>query len=288
MSWPTRLNDFLEILILTGIFYVILRFLLETRGTGVIRGLTILVSLLFIVSLFLIEVLNLVRLKHVYDNLVNIFVIGLIVIFQPEIRRGITQLGDHRLFAKVFGGLSAKSAGVAEEIVAACRAMARRKIGALIAIERSASLQPYLHTGNKGTPIDAKVDNLLLQTIFQPGAPLHDGAVLIQGDRIIGAGCLLPLSRNENIPKKYGTRHHAAVGLSEVADAIVLVVSEEKGTISVAYNGVLHENLDEERIRGFLTRSPETSEEKSSATPGQVGPEGTGPAAAAGGEGTHA
>jgi len=256
LSWPTKLNDFLEILILTGIFYIILRFLLETRGTGVIRGLTILVSLLFIVSLFLIEVLNLVRLKHVYDNLVSIFVIGLIVIFQPEIRRGITQLGDHRFFGRLFNRLGAKGEDIAEELIAACRAMARRRVGALIALERSASLTPYLHTGNKGTALDSKIDNLLLQTIFHPGSPLHDGAVLIQGDRLIGAGCLLPLSRNENIPKKYGTRHHAAVGLSEVADAVVIVVSEEKGTISVAMNGNLHENIDEAELREFILGRP--------------------------------
>jgi len=271
LNFPSSIPDFLEIAVLAGFFYVVLEFLVQTRGTGVIRGLTILVTVFFVSSLVLIESLDLVRLKHVYDSILSIAVIGLIVVFQPEIRRAITELGENRILSRFFRKMADQEKGkVVEELTGAMRNMARRRIGALIALERTASLNEFIGPGNKGTPLDAEVNGLLIESIFQPGSPLHDGGLLIRDGRIIGAGCMFPLSQNPEISKRLGTRHHAALGLSEKKDAVILVVSEETSAISVAINGELHQDLKLDQLREFIAPSsspPPELEEPAAETP---------------------
>ncbi|MFQ5505032.1 MAG: diadenylate cyclase CdaA [Planctomycetota bacterium] len=249
MNWPEILRAGLEILIFTGIFYVILRFLLEIRGSGVIRGLTILLVGAFTVSLVLIQTFDLRRLEVVFDRIVSIAIIGLVVIFQPEIRRAITHLGDHQFIGRLFGSFFSRETKVMQQILVATKNMARNRVGAIIAIEQIASLVPYTH---RGTKLDSDANHMILETIFFPGNPLHDGAVIVQEDRVIGAGCVLPLSENEEISKRLGTRHRAALGLADESDALVVVVSEETGAISVASQGRLHYDLKESELKTFL------------------------------------
>lgn len=245
------LKNALEILILTGLFYVVLKFLLETRGTGIIRGLTILVGGAFLLFFVLIKTIPLPHLDHLFSELVRIAVIALVVIFAPEIRRAITHIGDHRVIGKLFGRIlrSQRDDELMEQILIAAQAMARNRIGAIIAIEQMASLVPFTL---KGTPLDSDLNHLLLESIFFPGNPLHDGAVIVQGERIVAAGCVLPLSENETISKRLGTRHRAALGLSEQTDALIVIVSEETGAISVVYEGRLYLDLKEVELRGHL------------------------------------
>ncbi len=241
----------LEILILTGLFYVVLKFLLETRGTGIIRGLTIVVGSGFLLFFVLIKTIPLPHLDHMFSEVVRIAVIALIVIFAPEIRRAITHIGDHRILGRLFGRFlrSQRDQELMEQILIAAQTMARNRIGAIMAIEQMASLAPYTV---KGTSLDSDLNHLLLESIFFPGNPLHDGAVVIQGERIVAAGCVLPLSDNETISKRLGTRHRAALGLSEQTDALILIVSEETGAISVVYEGRLYLDLKEAELRGYL------------------------------------
>ncbi len=251
----------LEILIFTGLFYVILRFLRETRGSGVIRGLTVIIAVGAVGFLVLIETFQLHRLRMVYDNMVSIALIGLIVVFQPEIRRAITQLGDQRLFHRLMDRVTKRkeSRGMLE-VLTALQNMAPKRTGALIAIEQVAGLHKWMR---EGIQLDSGVSSFLLESIFFPNSPLHDGCVIIRENRIVAAGCVLPVISEEELerrtvtrrrskPKRLGTRHRAALGLSVETDALILIVSEETGAISVAHKGKLHLNLDEIEIRGFL------------------------------------
>jgi diadenylate cyclase len=251
----------IEILIFTGLFYVILRFLRETRGSGVIRGLSVVVALGFVLSLVLIQWLDLTRLRLVYDNLVSIALIGVIVVFQPEIRRAITHIGDQRFFEVMMRRVAKrKDSRVLDCILRALQNMSMRRTGALIAIEQVASLNRVI---GKGQKLDSGITIEMLEAIFYPGSPMHDGGVIVRDDRLVGAGCVFPVFRGEDLqerivtrrrssPKRLGTRHRAALGLSIETDALVLIVSEETGAISVAHKGRLHMNLDESDLRSFL------------------------------------
>lgn len=258
MTWNEIFKMVLEILILTGLFYVVLKFLMETRGTGVIRGLTILFGTSFLLFFVLIESLGLVHLKALFTEVLKIVVIALLVVFAPEIRRGITHIGDHRLIGSLFGRFlkGERDSHVMQQILIAVQNMARNRIGAIIAVEQVASLVPYTL---KGTQLDSDIHHLLLESIFFPGNPLHDGAVVVQADRVVGAGCVLPLSENETISKRLGTRHRAALGLSEHTDAIVVIVSEETGAISVVHEGRLYLDLRESELKTHLGLSDTTS-----------------------------
>ncbi|MAE77924.1 MAG: TIGR00159 family protein [Planctomycetes bacterium] len=249
----------LEILILAGFIYVVLRFLLETRGTGVIRGLTILGGGAFVLFFVLIETLGLYHLRALFSDLFRIAVISLVVVFAPEIRRAITHIGDHRIMGRLFGKIlrSHRDSQVMQQILAAVQNMARNRIGAIIAIEQVASLVPYTA---KGTALDADVHNLMLESIFFPGNPLHDGAVIVHGNKVVGAGCVLPLSDNESLSKRLGTRHRAALGLSEQTDALIIVVSEETGAISVVYQERLYSDLKDAELKSHLGLSDTPSE----------------------------
>ena len=265
MSIPNLQVAVIEILIITGLLYVILRFLRETRGSGVIRGLSVVATLGFVISLALIEWLKLERLRLVYDNLVSTALIGVIVVFQPEIRRAITHIGDQRFFGMMMRRVARrKDTRVLEHVVAALQNMSMSRTGALIAVEQVASLNRIISPEHR---LDSSITTEMLQSIFFPGSPMHDGGAIIQGDRIVAAGCVFPvfqgegleqriLTRRRSIPKRLGTRHRAALGLSIETDAIVLIVSEETGAISVAHKGRLHMGLGEDDLRRFLKLAP--------------------------------
>lgn len=223
----------LEIAILWYVIYMIFLFVKGTRAWQLLKGL-IVIGVIF----FATQQLGLDAINWVLTRLVPISIISLVIIFQPEIRRGLTQLGQ-------FGKHQA-SIELIEEISDASANLSRRKIGALIVIEREVGLKSYIESG---TPVDAKVTNYLLTSIFMPQSPLHDGAVIVEQGRLVAAGCVLPLPEGENVfPKSLGMRHRAAIGITEETDAVCIVVSEETGAISVAHTGKLTHGLDEETL----------------------------------------
>ncbi|SHK26124.1 diadenylate cyclase CdaA [Thermocrinis minervae] len=235
-------KDFLDIFLLSILIYGVLYFLKITKGFQILLGFIPLVGMWV-----LAEVFNLRALKWIFEKLWTVGLFSLIIIFQPEIRKALMQLG-HKTRIKTTKPVEEM---VIEKVVRACFFMAERQIGALIVIERGQNLE-FLIEGC--VYIDSAVSVELLITIFNPLSPLHDGAVVIRGDRIAYASCILPLSKSPNIPKKYGTRHRAAVGITEESDAIAIVVSEETGEVSIAVSGKLERNLDPETAKGILFR----------------------------------
>jgi diadenylate cyclase len=171
-------------------------------------------------------------------------VVAFIVIFQPELRRGLAKLGEYTPFGLIVG-----EEKIIDEIVKAAFTLSKRNVGALIAIQRHVNLEPFIESG---VPIDSVVSAELLTTIFMPHTPLHDGGVIIEGNKIKTAACLFPLTQNPNVSKTLGTRHRAALGLSEETDAVVVVVSEETGWVSLALRGELYRNLGAEELREKL------------------------------------
>jgi len=230
-----------EILVLSCVFYYIFLFLHGTRGAQVLVGLAVLLVLLLGATnlLSLTELNWLLRRVSVYIS------IALLVIFQPEIRRALAELGRQPVFA-----VTPDKRTIIDHVVQAVVHLADHKVGALIAIEREIGTRDIQETGTK---IDSPVVPELLACIFFPHTPLHDGGVIIRGNRIIYAGCVFPLSQRVELHKSLGTRHRAAIGLSEETDAVIIVVSEETGTISVSYRGRLSRGLDGERLKRFLS-----------------------------------
>jgi diadenylate cyclase len=225
-------RDLLEVALLALAIFVLLRLLGRARGSGVVRGLGLLAAGVFLVAQLVIVSLDLHELRKVLDYLLTTVVVGLIVIFQPELRRGLMILGRVRGLRLFLPGGDAVTDHVAE---AAC-ALARDHVGALIAVQRELSLEAYAETGEA---LDARASALLLRTLFVPQGPLHDGAIVVRGDRVIAAGCQLPLAQpNADVPR-VGMRHRAALGLSDETDAVLVVVSEETGRISIAVQGKL-------------------------------------------------
>jgi diadenylate cyclase len=182
--------------------------------------------------------------------------VALVIIFQPEIRRALAELGKQHVF-----GITAGERSLVDAIVQAAILLSERKVGALIAVERQIGTRPIQETGK---PIDGRVTPELLATIFHPHTPLHDGGVIIRDNRIVAAGCVFPLSQQDEATRTLGTRHRAAIGLTEESDAIVVVVSEETGTISIAFNGRLSRGIDEDRLRRTLTSVLHRAKQKKS------------------------
>ena len=235
------LSGFLEILVLTFVFYYVIQFFRGTRGAQVLLGFTLLlVALILVTYVFHLDALNwLLRQFSVY------LAVAFLIIFQPEIRRALAELGKQHVFSS-----SARERSWVDFIMQAVLLLAERKIGALIAVEREIGTRAIQETGTK---LDSVVSPELLATIFFPHTPLHDGGVIIARDRIVAAGCLFPLSQREELSKALGTRHRAAIGMTEETDAVVIVVSEETGTISISYKGRLIRGLDEDRLRRMLS-----------------------------------
>jgi diadenylate cyclase len=241
-------QDLIDIAIVA---FVIYRVLLVFRGTVAIQ---MLVGLgLLMAARFLSRQADLRSLSFILENFWAFWVLALIVLFQPELRRTLAQAGRSRVFGLLLGAGSAARQQVIEEIVRAVEVLANKRIGALIAIERDVGLRAYAELG---VTMEAVVSAELLGSVFQPGSPLHDGAAIVQGDRLTAAGCFLPLSRNLGLSRTLGTRHRAAVGLSEETDAVVVVVSEETGLVSLAVDGAIERDLEaaqlQERLAALL------------------------------------
>jgi len=224
-----------EILILWFILYQILLFFEGTRAGQVLRGIIILFSAFFVFQKF-----NFTVLDWLLKKLFGISVIALLVIFYPEIRQGLAKLGKRGIFQS---NLKKEELDlVLGEITEACENLSRNKIGALIVIEKIDPLASYIQSG---VNIDARVSSELIQAIFTPNNPLHDGAMVIQDKRIRSAGCILPLTQKQEINRVFGTRHRAAIGLSEETDAMIIVVSQERQDISLVYKGKMHKDLSQ-------------------------------------------
>lgn len=231
-----RWRDAIDILLVSAILY---RVFLMFRGTLAVQ---MLVGLLLLAGVSLVaHRLELFSLSWILENFWAYWVLGLIILFQPELRRALTQLGRSRLFQDVLGAGLDERSHVIEDVVKAAELLAAKRIGALMVIERTTGLRHY---ADLGVPLDALISADLLGSLFLPYSPLHDGAVVIQGNRVVAAGCFLSLSRHVAVGRKLGTRHRAALGISEETDAVALVVSEETGRISLAVAGHLETPVD--------------------------------------------
>lgn len=238
-------KDLIQILIVAVGIYYVLRALARTRAIEMLLGLLLLLAVDFAARL-----LDLDLIRTVMEKLFQYGVIAALIIFQPELRAALTRLGQQRIL-RVFAKMEHRE--VVEELVEAIERLMRANIGAIVAVEREVRLEGYAETG---TPLHARVSADLLVSIFAPYAPLHDGAVFISGDTIIAAGVILPLTQFPVADRSLGTRHRAALGLSEETDALVIVVSEETGQVSLAHRGRLERNVDLDRVREALAGAP--------------------------------
>lgn len=238
------ITDVLDILIVAFIVYKVLGFIRETRAEQLAKGLLVLV----IITLAS-KVLHLYTLNWILSGVMTVGLVALVVIFQPELRRALEHLGRSR-FTNVLNGVDKEEAKrMVLEMVEAIESMSSSRTGALIVIEGEITLNDIVETG---TVIDANVSAEMIGNIFYEGAPLHDGAMIIRGDRLHAAGCVLPLTQNKQLSKELGTRHRAGIGITENSDAMVIIVSEETGVISIAKNGNLIRFVDVKKIEKAL------------------------------------
>lgn len=248
------LGDLLEIFIISIVVYYILAWMKTTRAWALLKGLIVIGGFMLIAV-----VMEMKTILWIGEKVLGFAVTALIIVLQPELRKALEELGTKNLFADFTGilpfdshkktGKGSLSVKSINEIAKACVEMGKVKTGALIVIEREESLREYERTG---IPVDAMVTSQLLINIFEKNTPLHDGAVIISGDRVSSATCYLPLSDNLSLSKELGTRHRAAVGISEVTDSLTIIVSEETGKISAACEGELTRNLDQERLKNLI------------------------------------
>ena len=239
--------DFVEILLIAFIIYHLIKWIKRTRAWYLVKGIAILVAVWVVAS-----ILQFSAIQWIFVNTINVGIIAIFIIFQPELRRALEQLGQRKLFglfADPSSTLERYSDETRNEILTGVFEMAKVKTGALICIEGMVSLEEYERTG---IATDSVVTAALLINIFEKNTPLHDGAVLIRGNRAAAATCILPVSENMRLSKDLGTRHRAGVGVSEVSDALVIIVSEENGKVSVAQKGQLIRGVDEEFLSNKL------------------------------------
>jgi len=234
-----------EIFLIAVMVYVFLRLLQGTRGVGILRGLSIFLAVLAALTVVVTRWFPLETVNWVLTRLGPVVLIPLFILFQPEIRRAFVRLGQNPLFSMFFR----PHGHVTDELVEAAFSLARDRIGALIAIERQVGLSSYVEHGVR---IDGEVSAELLKTIFWPGTPLHDGAVVIRQQRIAAAGCLFPLTDNPHFSSEMGTRHRAGIGVTEESDAVAIIVSEQTGRVSLAVRGAIQQGLDEKALRRAL------------------------------------
>jgi diadenylate cyclase len=237
-----RWQDLVDIIVMAIILYRLLLIIKGTKAAHMLIGLGVL-----LIASLLSRYLELYTVDWLIQSFWAQIVIAIIILFQPEIRRALAQMGETQFLQTLTSAEELKSL---EEIVRATIALANRKIGALIAVERETSLKDFIEIG---VPLDAKVSKEILLSIFHPTSPIHDGAVVIRKNRIIAAGCFLPITMGPDISKALGTRHRAGLGLSEETDAVVLIVSEETGTVAMALQGKLETHLDMGTLRDVLT-----------------------------------
>lgn len=233
--------DILDIVIVWYLFYQLFRLIKGTRAAQMFLGLGII-----ILASFVADWLGLNALTWIFESLRTVWVVAFVILFQPELRRVLAQVGQSR-FVRYF--IRPQHLVVLDEVVRAARELSLKKTGALIAIGRDASLKSYIDTG---TRINARVTSELIITIFAPNTPLHDGACIIIREHLVAAGCILPISENPMLPVAIGMRHRAAVGLTEETDAVVVIVSEETGRIAVSERGNLRRNLEADTLRDAL------------------------------------
>ena len=251
MQW----SDYLDIILVAFLIYKLLP-ILRSTGTGRIAR----VVVIFLVVSWSTEILELHTLNFLIDQVLAVGLIAIVVLFQPELRRMLDHLGNMR-FRKFFGVQREEQEidPVIKQTVMACEVMSKSRVGALIVFERDSLLDEYMKTG---TAIDGQVSEQLIRNIFFPLASLHDGAMIIRQGRVAAAGCVLPLSESNRLSADLGTRHRAGVGMSEVSDAVVIVVSEETGAISVAVGGMLKRHLAPQTLERLLRNELVKDEEK--------------------------
>ena len=253
-------TDAAEIVILSFIIYQVMIWIKSTRAWTLLKGFAVVLALLAVAAFF-----HMNTILWIAENFFSLGITALIIVFQPELRRALEQLGEKNNLTTIVPFDNSRKTDeritdrTISELIKACFEMGRVRTGALIVIEQSVSLQEYDRTG---IGLDSAVSSQLILNIFEKNTPLHDGAVILSGNRIRSATCYLPLSDNRNLSKELGTRHRAAVGVSEVSDSLTIVVSEETGAVSVARNGRLIRNLNQDQLREQLKMLQAKSEEK--------------------------
>jgi diadenylate cyclase len=236
-----RIQDLLDILIISYLIFKLIQFTTNTRASQVVKGVVVLLFL-FIIS----NLLDLITVRYLLNSFLVSGIVVVVVLFQPEIRRALERIGRFRFNITQ---RETPSFEIVNQILLAVENMSRRKVGALIVLERNTKLGDYVQTG---TVIDAEISDALIENIFEPKTPLHDGAMIVREDRIYAAACVLPLFDDPNIARELGTRHRAALGISTVSDSITIVVSEETGTISYAHDGRLTRHVDHDSLEELL------------------------------------
>src|SRR6266478_6670567 len=246
--WPAlqgfRLRDAIDILLVAVVLYRVFVMFKETRAVQMLLGLGALMAASFLANRF-----ELYGTSWILDNFWSFWVLALIVLFQPELRRALAQFGQNPFFRAMTRAGREQQSHLLDEVVKAAESLAAKRIGGLVVLERSTGLRNYAELG---VPLDAMVSADLLESLFLPYSPLHDGAAFVRGDRVAAAGCFLPLSRNTQLGRNMGTRHRAGLGLAEETDAVVLIVSEESGHTSLAVDGQMESPLDQESLRRRL------------------------------------
>ncbi len=238
----TNWTSGVEILILATVLYYIYLYLRGTHGARILIGLALVILTLTLVS----QLLNLIVINWLLARLSVFLAIALVVIFQPELRRLLTDLGSHPFFTSAF-----EKRETIEEVTDTVFELSSKGFGALLAIEREISLRAFIETG---VNLDAEFSKELVLTTFHPKTVLHDGGVILQNDRIVAAACIFPLTQREDLDRNLGLRHRAALGLSEESDAVAIVVSEETGQVSICHSGMLERNLSVEKFRNRLSQ----------------------------------
>lgn len=248
LAWESlSIISILDILIVAFVIYKLMMIIKGTRAVQLIKGLFVLLVASLLSGLF-----GFTTIAWILRQSSKVLVIALPIVFQPELRRALERLGRGKFFARPMSVLTEESlSNVVEQLARAVKIFSENKIGALIILEREIGVNDYIETGTK---IDGLVSTEFIVNLFLPRSPLHDGAVIIRGDRVAAAGCFLPLSENLNLSKELGTRHRAAIGLTEQSDAMAIIVSEETGTISVAEEGKLTRYLDENMLKDILNK----------------------------------
>ena len=250
-------KNIIEIAVLAFLIYHLLKWVKNTRTWFLLKGLVLLLLFVLLVNIFELNVLTFIA-----EKTLSVLLIALLVIFAPELRQALEQIGQSNFFSRLFGTARLRSNAlhtkeVTGELVRAAFTMSKSRTGALIVIEREIRLDEYVKTG---IPVDGVVSSALLINIFEKNTPLHDGAVIMRGGRVVAATCYLPLSTKLEINKSYGTRHRAAIGISEVTDSLTIVVSEETGAVSLAVGGTLKHALTAEQLRHELEIMEEQDE----------------------------
>ena len=240
----------IDIIVVTVVFYQFYMLIKRTRAVQLVKGVMVLLAVSLLAKYFQLKTLS-----WLLDQLLKMFVIAIPVVFQPELRKALEQLGRGSFLTRhPLAPGTDNPEQVVEELVRCTQVLSKNRIGALIVLERKTGVQDFVETGIK---IDGMVSSEFLVNIFIPNTPLHDGAVIVRRDRVAAAGCFLPLSINPNIQKELGTRHRAAIGLTEITDALAIVVSEETGAISVGIDGGLTRFMDDKMLRELLLRELE-------------------------------